>query len=313
MHLILDSGFDSLEELVNAVDHWDLDFRLLGTGGFSGRITQLVSDDVLIGYARIHQGLDQRGSTPPGFRTFVIPADDCRGFWWRGHAVSKNDLLVFPPGNELHCASLADFEVYTISIHNGTLERLVHDLGMDYRRNDLREVIPLQAPAAGHLRRLAELLTRSGGGAPARDLASTLVQQLVLSAARDHPQPRPTYRRRDHAVDRILDYVHHETAPSTCLAELCRVAGVSERTLQYAFRERYGIPPNLFVKRWNLNSARRRLLQSAPDSATVYGIASALGFFHHSQFAADYRNLFSEPPSRTLAKSQPNTLVPEHH
>jgi AraC family ethanolamine operon transcriptional activator len=109
-------------------------------------------------------------------------------------------------------------------------------------------------------------------------------------------------RKRDLAVDRVVDYVRSTRDPTSELARLCRIAGVSERTLQYAFKERYGIPPNVFVKKWNLNSARRLLLQADPAETTVSDIASRLGFLHQGQFAADYRTLFAELPSKTLAR-----------
>jgi len=39
-------------------------------------------------------------------------------------------------------------------------------------------------------------------------------------------------------------------------------------------------PPNVFVKKWNLNSARRLLLQADPAETTVSDISSRLGFLH---------------------------------
>ncbi|MFW2440786.1 MAG: helix-turn-helix domain-containing protein [Arenicellales bacterium] len=81
---------------------------------------------------------------------------------------------------------------------------------------------------------------------------------------------------------------------------MCRVARVSERTLQYAFRERYGIAPNTFVKRWKLNSVRQSLLLADTEADNVFSIAMGHGFHHQGQFAADYRELFAELPSRTL-------------
>jgi hypothetical protein len=52
MHIVLDTHINNLEQFIDEVQHWDLDFRLLDTGGFTGRVKQLVSQDVLITYAR---------------------------------------------------------------------------------------------------------------------------------------------------------------------------------------------------------------------------------------------------------------------
>jgi len=81
---------------------------------------------------------------------------------------------------------------------------------------------------------------------------------------------------------------------------LSDIAGVSKRTLQYAFKERFGIPPNVYVRRWKLNSVRRLILQADPEEVTISQIATNLGFSHLGQFSTDYRKLFAELPSTTL-------------
>ena len=65
MKAVLDTRFHDLEQFMQAVHHWDLDFRIMDTGGFQGRLKQLVSENVLVSYARFLRGLDQAGATPP--------------------------------------------------------------------------------------------------------------------------------------------------------------------------------------------------------------------------------------------------------
>lgn len=300
MQIILDTNFNTLEQFIDEVQHWDLDFRLLGTGGFLGQVKQLVSPDILIGYARFHRGLDQAGATPAGFRTFVIPGKDCSGFWWRGHSISNNELLIFPQSNELHSSSGADFEVFTISIRETYLEQLADELGISAVTENRHEVVRLDDGNMHDLRLLAERIVKSNGGASTIEGSRLLAKKLALNAVSDSPVKAPSLRQRDLAVDRILEYVRCTPAATTEMAKLCRLARVSERTLQYAFRERYGIAPNTFVKRWNLNSVRQALLQADPEADYVFNIAMDSGFLHQGQFAADYRKLFSELPSRTL-------------
>ena len=300
MQIVINTRFNNLEQFIDEVKHWDLDFRLLGTGGFLGHIKQLISQDVLIMYARLQRGLDQTGATPPGYRTFVILGKDCHGFWWRGYQVTNNDLLVFPQSNELQSASNADFEVFTISVREPYLEQLGEDLGLYGLAKSTHEVIRLDSRTAQGLRALAGMIVKSAGGMAAVIAAQELSERLAICTATGLPRNRPSMRKRDLAVDRVVDYCHNNSAPPYGLAELCRIAGVSERTLQYAFKERFGIAPNVYVKRCNLNSVRQFLLRADPEKANVTDIAMDLGFFHLGQFAADYRKLFSEPPSTTL-------------
>ncbi len=84
------------------------------------------------------------------------------------------------------------------------------------------------------------------------------------------------------------------------MTELCRVAGTSERTLQYAFKDGFGMSPQEFMTRRRLHSVRRALLASDPDSVFVGDLAMKHGFFELGHFAGKYRRLFGELPSKTL-------------
>jgi AraC-like DNA-binding protein len=68
------------------------------------------------------------------------------------------------------------------------------------------------------------------------------------------------------------------------IADLCRAAGVSERTLRNAFHGVYGLSPKRYLRR-----AR----------GIVTTVATDCGFFEPGRFAAAYRELFGERPSDT--------------
>jgi len=82
-----------------------------------------------------------------------------------------------------------------------------------------------------------------------------------------------------------------------------RITGVSERTLQYVFIEQFGISPKRYVMNVRLNAVRKALLRAVPEKVTVSDIAHRFGFWHMSQFAADFRRLFGKLPSETLNKT----------
>ena len=302
MQLILNNHFNTLEQFIDEVQHWDLDFRLLGIGGFLGCVKQFVSQDVLLSYARFHRGLDQVGSTPPGYRTFVIVGEHCHGFRWRGQQITQNDLLIFPQNNELQSASKADFEIFTISVRLAYLEQLFNYLGLK-GLPDKREVVRLNTHVLQELRYLASTIIKSTGGNLIQPTVQSLVEKLIINATKTDTEKKPCMRRRDLAVDIIVDYVHSTPVPTSELAQLCRIAGVSERTLQYAFKERYGIAPNVFIKRWNLNTARRQLLSANSAETSINDVALRLGFLHQSQFASDYKQLFQNFPLRHWVKA----------
>lgn len=300
MQKVLDCKFNDLEQLIEAIEGWDLDFRLIESGGFTSYVSQSISADALISYARFGRGLHQMGSTPPGYRTYVIPGELCFGFWWRGHQVTNNDLLIFPNSNELQSVSKNDFEVFTVSLKHDYIERLSENLGISSFQEG--EVIPLESTRITELRKLAYQIMRLPNNSTSDHSIQALAQGLLICQAR-YPTAKPVHpRKRDIAIDRVIDYLKSSPATDSDMERLYQVARVSERTLQYAFRERFGIPPNTFIKRWKLNSAHHILSQSNPATKTVAEVCIQLGFQHPSLFAQDYKRFFAELPSQTLAK-----------
>lgn len=104
-------------------------------------------------------------------------------------------------------------------------------------------------------------------------------------------------------VKRAEEYIVGHLASPLRVAEIAAAVGVSVTTLNRAFRKRYGTGPKAFVKRRRLDRVRSELLSADPSAHTVTQIATAYGFFHLSQFAADYRRSFDETPSDTLRRS----------
>jgi len=98
----------------------------------------------------------------------------------------------------------------------------------------------------------------------------------------------------DHALSRINDQVQ--------VTDLCRAAGVSERTLEYAFKEVMGLTPVTFLIRLRLHRVRQALLAATQGSSTVSAEALNWGFWHFGEFSRAYKECFGELPSDTLRR-----------
>jgi len=300
MHLITDQRYEDFDLVRHDVRDWDLDFRLFGSGGFRGHIRQLVSPAVIIGFAKFQCRLQQLGSTPAGYRTFGIPEESCGEFWWRGYQATNQNLLMFAEDNVLDSASGARFAIYAVSIHRSEVERLATKLGVTpppataiVRHPSASLMAELRLAA-----RLAVFDVRSHNRAAA---ANALAEKLVCTTSHEETLVRPPLRQRDLAIRRVIEFLHEPYLPSVRLPALCAVAHVSERTLQYAFKERCGMSPYKFALQWRLNSAHRDLLASHPSDKTVAQIARQHGFDNPSLFTDCYKELFAQLPSTTLA------------
>ena len=108
--------------------------------------------------------------------------------------------------------------------------------------------------------------------------------------------------KRCEGVRQVIDYLHSygETIPT--IPELCKIAKLSERNLQYGFKEYLGITPIRYLRLIRLNGVRRDLLISNNKKDRVIDVALNWGFIELGRFAREYRQLFQELPSATLKK-----------
>ena len=107
--------------------------------------------------------------------------------------------------------------------------------------------------------------------------------------------------RRKTAVRHAIRYVESSDKPVTAL-ELALAAGVSQRTLEYAFREKLEMTPAAYLRIYRLNAAHRELLAADPEASTVTSIALKWGFSHPGRFSSIHRKMFNEAPSEALRK-----------
>jgi AraC family ethanolamine operon transcriptional activator len=110
----------------------------------------------------------------------------------------------------------------------------------------------------------------------------------------------PKQARAQSLVREAEDFANAHSDQSVRMLDLCQATGVSARTLQYAFQTTLGISPMSYLRRRRLHEVRRMLKATDPATATVFAIACQAGFWHFSDFAQAYKDLFDELPSETL-------------
>jgi AraC-like DNA-binding protein len=134
------------------------------------------------------------------------------------------------------------------------------------------------------------------------ELIETLL--AALTAADDFEPARGDRTRQaySHIVKIVEDHVLAHTGDQLDVTELCRIAAVSERTLQYAFKEVMAMTPLAYLVRLRLNRVRQALMAATPGSTTVSAEALRWGFWHFGEFSRAYRDCFGELPSDTLRR-----------
>jgi AraC-like DNA-binding protein len=111
-----------------------------------------------------------------------------------------------------------------------------------------------------------------------------------------------TRRSRSRIVKLAEQFALARNGADLCISDLCRAAGVSERTLEYAFKEVMALTPMAYLSRLRLHRVRKALLSAPPGSTTVSAEALTWGFWHFGEFSRAYRECFGELPSETLLR-----------
>ena len=217
--------------------------------------------------------------------------------------------MVFPKNGTLDSVSSFGFDVYVISIEEGRLHELFEDRGymnlprILYSGDELKLHLDTNFKQQFHL--LAEQFlnqfksTINHNHKAENQLAHDIVDLLLNYLERGNVVVlSPIQRKRDLAIKRASAYIQEHVHDHITISALCSSSGVSERTLEYAFRETYQISPKEYIKSLKLNKVRSELIKGVDKKIST--IAAKYGFWHMGQFAADYKRLFGELPSDTL-------------
>jgi AraC family ethanolamine operon transcriptional activator len=300
---------NSFDAVAEAAKGWDLDFLLLGSGGGTGEIEAVATGRAVVQRNRLGWRLLQRGASPQGFCTFGVGVDARQRFPWCGQEVRDDWLLAFPPGGEYRSVSDEIFHGYSLAFDTA----LVRDTGRLLGLSTGGETFPpagvfnvgreriarIRRTVAGIVAAARKQPTGDSSPRLTRAIEWGLLADLLKAFAVGRPAKAPSTKLRTLALRRSTDLIEEATGRPVTVREMCEATGVSWRTLDYAFKEHYGVSPKAYLTARRLNGVRRDL-RGATGGLSVGQAASRWGFWHMSQFARDYRRLFGELPSGTL-------------
>lgn len=303
--------YDEFDACADALLAWEIEATQLDHGPFEGELIQVRSPAALVSEVTFGRALHQKGEPPRGMRTLGVPADPAQRIFFQRKWNRGNQLMIFPRGGELDSVSLAGFHVFSISFEEDRMSEICHALsGTDYPGLlSGREVANSTSGGMHSLRHaIRRLMISSGrhedGDAQAafvpRDDDLALLEAIaeVLTLDEDSLPPEP-FRVRERAVRRSLDLIEESNGEPISVVDLCRATGVSRRTLEYAFKERFRLSPKAYMLTWRLGKVRADLRQNHAGQSITW-IANHWGFYHLSRFAASYKRLFGELPSETI-------------
>jgi AraC-like DNA-binding protein len=262
-----------------------------------------VVDTGLVRTTSTHFGFPADGSLElrPGYVGCGVIARSPRPLRWRGDEGGAGEAVVFTGGIGVPVCLPDRTTVRTMSAPADAVRSVADDLG----RPIVDEAVGIVAgPSVANVIRAIRLHQQSSD--PDREdadiddeLLSAFVGVLAAPAPAGTSMSIATSAR---IVADVIDRLASEDRWRMSTVQMCRTAHVSERRLQMAFGQMYGVGPAAFLRRRALAACRSALLAGHPSDTKVSHVAVDHGFHHLPRFASAYRAAFGELPSQTLSR-----------
>jgi AraC-like DNA-binding protein len=290
---------EDTDEILEQFRGWHIELIQLGRGQMHSSGVLVSLDRIRIAGVLFGRAAILRGTAPRGYSSLLSTSPASPPVRVRSRPIvggaclmlgSRAPVEIYLPENcRAFILSLpstrAGAEFRSLAADHSALLSRCMDLIESFRQTDSPAVVAAQVQC-----RLRELLLPAA--------ASLFSQSTPLP-----PESAENAVRRS-AVSRACAYIDAQLRATITLNDLCDTAGVRARTLEYGFRECYDVGPMTYLRSVRLSRVRRDLLNPKSVAGSVARAARRWHFTHMGQFSRDYRILFGESPSTTLARSR---------
>ncbi len=287
---------------------WNLDCIQLKPGKFSVKLTQLITANFQLGHANFSLGAKQEGVSPEGVWTFAFV--DSEKMFWRNYKIKPHSIIVYAPGSEVNAVNSEGFEVTIFSVPDIFLAEIAKKINLNAFYQSLKTIEVFETKSSlwkGLSQSILKELSKHKQNSTyhtnigfvkkfSEDLLNLMKDSIISTT-------KVSSKKRLKSLHESEEYVlQHITEPFTVL-DIASSVGVSERTLLYAFNNRFGIGTKAFIKVLKLNHVHHAL-HKENKNVSVALIARSSGFWHMGQFYRDYKKFFGELPSATLKNTK---------
>ena len=298
-----------VEEYRDAVDALEIDAFRRGPGDAPSRVRSTLAPGLSVTSLDIGFEKMVRTVVPDDALAVALVVEAPEGCRWRGGELAVHPGLVatYNPGAEHTGLNLPGFAFTFATVDVESMMARASELEVTLKRRErglieLPPNTPCTKSASGLLMGIRERTNH--GSVPARVIDDLLTSVTLLGANPElNSRPRRLGRVNSwEVVTRCIDYAE-ATQRVPAIHELCLAGQTGESRLRQAFHDVYDISPIRFFRDWALTEAHHRLRLAEPGERSVTEIALDLGLTHLGRFALQYRAIFGESPSRTLAYS----------
>ena len=305
---------DDADYLAGSISGWTQEYEQLKSGPFKGSLSELCLGSAQLFLEKTSHALHQACTVPSDSIWFGLPVSEDRNVRINGIPVHDGQIAVHKGGKRFELFTPDALQFWGIVVKEDVLMTYAQQFecatwlsaALEHPVMDVNEEQKKAVQIS-----CSKILQRSQGeqsttlSAPLRQSISENTLCSLFSMFRDvrHVSTeRKSSQRRHRFVERADAYVRSCKDRLVTVSELCTALNTSRRSLQIGFQEALGISPHAYMRAVSLNRVRSHLKCVDSPYTSVQDAAAAYGFWHMSQFAQDYRQMFGMLPSETLKR-----------
>lgn len=294
-----------------SVQGWKQTYSQLTPGPLRSLLLQVNCSRLQIFRESINQRLVQHGEAPRGRMCFAVPLSVPGAARIQGREANEQSLLLLRGGEEFMFQMPLGTDLLSIAFDSAAFEEAKASAARADELDRLLKQPLLRLPTSRLCEARRRLLAWFQLALEATDVPESTeverrLERMLIAQVIDLLSAPELDKDQVHlgsSSSFIVERSHRLTlsagqSPPSIL-DICRKLRVSRRTVQTSFRTVVEMTPVNYSRCIRLNSVRRDLLETSASELSIGNAAARWGFFHLSHFAAAYRALFGELPSRT--------------
>jgi AraC family transcriptional regulator, ethanolamine operon transcriptional activator len=238
---------------------------------------------------------------------------------WNGRSLDTNAIAICGYGRQHEAAYPDDFACTVLSFSTGSDSALQLPVDPSPRPGGPGVILHADPDAYSALATIAGAFEQEAARSSSvlyNTEARRSLHATVLDAVRGLLAPAGITKRRDardaggrqRLVRKADEYLRANPARPIYADDLCTAVDASATCVHQAFHLTFGISPQRYLKMRRMAMVRAELLSPTGPWHSVKAAALSCGFWHLGQFAHEYRFLYAESPSETLARALPRDL-----
>ena len=309
-----------VNQQANSLVRWEQHYDQHSNGIFTGYLDELTLKGVHFFEEFTSQSLTQQCCVNENslWLGFSLQPE---GLKINGKNVQDSQLMIRPSGVEFELLTPENFNIFGLVIDRAYLKEhmIESDAQQWFEQGSTSLLMEKNSHVSYELAKLIKLFlnNQSPLGADAlqtenkealsrisrlKPLITSKIVDLLLQAKPSDEQVSLSHLTKKRIIEKIDNYIEATGQYPLTISELCKIAYVSRRTLQYCFESEFGCSPIQYLRDCRLNEIRRILLTPNSD-LVIADVALEYGFYHISTFNAHYKRLFGETPSQTMSRA----------